>query len=271
MPDVRESLQTIGFKNLSGYLDVPVKDPKTLQSLESRAKAFELNGTSLPCALVPDQIFDVGTRDLNRQLFVAVVDSEKSESLLHFASGKLAYTASSENTVACLIVERNFDCTVSMKLRKPCFSSEEAIIFVRIDESGGPSVHLITASGLQSFIFDIPTRGLKARVKAFDSSLVSASETIRGLGDNFIAMKGSQWGLVEYSPAGNVVLRGLHGRPAIFTTASLGGFQATPAVNESLGIGLSAAYSKFHDVGTGAVIPGTKDLGEGGGMSSILM
>ena len=152
MKEILQVLQHHGLAKLASYFERPVSDPSLLRSLRQRADVFEFLGHAIPCPIVPELTFDMGSRRLNSQLFMSVIDTPKCNGLMEVISRKLGYEPTPENTGAALVVERTFAYQLSKRLGKPAWRYEEFLIVIRLDEGGLVSQHRLTPSTMKSIV-----------------------------------------------------------------------------------------------------------------------
>ena len=250
MKEILHGLQQHGLSKLASYFEHPVSDASLLRSLQQRATAFELNGHAVPCSIVPELTYDMGSRRLNSQLFISVIDTKKTERLMDVISRKLSYEPTSQNTGAALVVERTFSHRLSKRLAKPAWRYEEALIVIQLGEGGLVSQHVLTSSTMKSILVSSSSQRKKSYdIDKFNAMIPHASELIRGLNDRAIAWNGKQWGLVEVVPEGSLVV----GDRAI-GTGKFGRFHPED-LGQALHLGMAERHSEYDDGASGLMIP----------------
>lgn len=250
MREVLKTLQDHGLAKLAAHFERPVSDPKLLRSLRLRAEAFEFNGQAMPCQLVPELTYDLGSRRVNSQLFMSIIDTPKCKELLGVISRKLGYAPTPENTGAAIIMERSFAHSVSDILGKPAWRFEEFLVVIRLDAGTLVSQHLLTPSTMKSIVVPssakVPT---KEGIEQYSTVIPEASDLIRGLNDAAVAWNGKQWGLVEFAAEGNIIV----GNRTV-GLGKFGQFRRTD-LGQALRIGMAEWHVEHTDESSGLVIP----------------
>ncbi len=258
MKKLVDALQGAGVPALAAYFERPVTG-HLYETLQRRANAFEFNGRSLPCSIMPELTYDLGARRLNNQLFLAVIDTGKSKELVGEISRRLGYKATRENTGAALVVERRFSYQLSNKLKKPAWAFDEFLLVTRLEDGGRVSPHVLTPTAMRSIIVPPASeRKLKEAASEWNAMIPTSSKLIRGLGEAAVAWNGKEWGLVDVVPDGNLIVGG-----RTVEMGKLGKFRAAD-VGHALQVGMAGRHGEFDVPGSGLVIPGSAPRGRGG-------
>jgi hypothetical protein len=250
MREVFQFLSKNGLPKLTEFYQHKV-DQKTFDSLRTRAEAFEFSGQSINCKLIPDLTFDLGTMRLNSQLFLSVIDVNKSKAFTALMSRKLGYAATEDNTGACLVVQRTFAYQLSKKIGKPAWQYEDFLVVVRLDGKHLVSQHVVTATKLRSVVApQFGSRKAPDVIKWFNSAVPDDTQLIRGLNGSTIVWNGNKWGTAEFVSEGNLMIGGREigvGRHGNFKEMDLG---------RPFRVAMGSPFGEFEDDGTGFVIPG---------------
>ncbi len=254
MKNILQNLGKHGLLEMTSYFEHPVTDSGLLGNLQRRAGAFELRGQAIPCPLVSELTFDIGSRKINNQMLVSIVDVTKSKELQELISRKLGYQPTPENTGAAMVFERAFSPHTSQKLGKPAGRQEESLTVIHKDKDGLQSVHLITPSSMGAMaVPSVSGRKTEYDMAPFKGMIPGGSELIRGLNDSLVAWNGKQWGLVETAPKVNLAA----GNRTI-AVGKLGKFHQKE-IGQTLYLGMAEPYMMYRDTESGFVIPAPGD------------
>jgi hypothetical protein len=250
MDQVLQLLKAHGLSKLASYFERAVSDPGLLRTLQQRANAFEFNGQPMRCSIVPELTFDMGSRRLNSQLIISLIDMPQCKELQEVVSRKLGYQPTPENTGVALVIERTFAGQLSRTLGKPAWRNEEMLIVVRLDKGRLVSQHALTPSAMMSIVVPAPDeQKLEDNVKRFNAAIPDTSELIRGLNDSAIAWNGKQFGLVECVREEKLVMGN-----RVIDTGKFGQFRPAD-LGEAIRIGMTERHAEFNDPESGMTIP----------------
>ena len=137
MKEIIEVFQEAGLPNVASYWETRVVDREIIASLQGRAESFELGGVASPLVVFSIFVYDLGSKSLNQQLLVSLVDLAQCKEILATLKRRFPGDVSPENTAALFIVDRHFSQKDhGSRINQPAITYAEAILVLRLNRDG---------------------------------------------------------------------------------------------------------------------------------------
>ena len=189
-------LRDSGMANLAIFLEGPEKDVTVKKTIQSAASTFASGGTPIPCELMDGPVYDLGSTQLNHQIFAAGINCAKSPELLKLQGSNASYAADMSNTGAVFIYEWVLEESIYLALKKPTANIINRIIAVRTDLADRTEVFDVLRSGVnRTGNLGKSNKPTPAQIAQSNLTLSHIRNRVRGLRNQIVCHKDGEWGL----------------------------------------------------------------------------